>query len=57
MSLLWGLGSDEVRRTVESVHDQAVSATLAWVEAEAMLTEIDKLVAVRAPRAGNRDRE
>jgi len=57
VSLLWGLGSDEVRRTVESVHDQAVSATLAWVEAEAMLTEIDKLVAVRAPRAGNRDRE
>ncbi len=35
VSLLWGLGSDEVRRTVESVHDQAVSATLAWVEAEA----------------------
>jgi len=35
VSLLWGLGSDEVRRTVESVHDQAVSATLAWVQAEA----------------------
>ena len=35
VSLLWGLGSDEVRRTVEQVHHQAVADTLKWVQAEA----------------------
>jgi len=35
VNLLWGLGSDEVRRVVEKVHTEAVTETLEWVQAEA----------------------
>jgi len=35
VSLLWGLGSDDVRATVARVHEQAVTETLEWVQTEA----------------------
>jgi conjugative relaxase-like TrwC/TraI family protein len=35
VSLLWGLGDDEVRRTVARVHAQAVTDTLEWLQTEA----------------------
>ncbi|GAB2917873.1 hypothetical protein GCM10027047_14490 [Rhodococcus aerolatus] len=35
VSLLWGLGDDEVRRAVQRVHAQAVTETLEWVQTEA----------------------
>jgi len=35
VSLLWGLGSAEVRDTVARVHAQAVTETLEWVQTEA----------------------
>ncbi|MFJ2194189.1 MobF family relaxase [Kitasatospora sp. NPDC087861] len=38
VSVLWALGSEEVRRAVEQAHEQAVADTLAWLEAEAVMT-------------------
>ncbi|WP_283569611.1 MobF family relaxase [Rhodococcus qingshengii] len=38
VSVLWGLGDDEVRTAIEQAHKDAVNETLAWIESEAALT-------------------
>jgi len=46
VSLLWALGTEQVRREVESAHAEAVADVVGWVEANAVVTR---------PGAGSRD--
>ncbi|AWK77067.1 hypothetical protein CBI38_37410 (plasmid) [Rhodococcus oxybenzonivorans] len=38
VSVLWGLGGDDVRIAIEKAHKEAVNETIAWIESEAALT-------------------
>ena len=38
VSVLWALGDDQLRRTVQAAHAQAVTETLAWIEEEVAYT-------------------
>ncbi|MFD5921715.1 MobF family relaxase [Kitasatospora sp. NPDC058201] len=38
VSLLWALGDDDVRQTVEKAHEEAIAATLVWIEDNALAT-------------------
>lgn len=38
VSVLWGLGDDKIRQTIEAAHKEAVNETLQWIESEAALT-------------------
>lgn len=42
VSVLWGLGDDQVRQAVEKAHKEAVDEALGWVEEEAAYTRVGK---------------